>query len=506
MVDLEVQLALDESESEANLRTRDRGIYLALREPPADSDALLSRWLGALRDAFGKPDAGARTAAALRILSVVLLLTGLASGWGVTELLLHFEQGGAPVNIGYVLLVLVFGQLATLLLLALGLLLRRYASAVPVLGDLTRLLRFIAERIAAALRERPPAHEIEAARRAAYHRMRTRVGLYDRLERALLLSQTQLFALAFNVGALCSCLRLILLSDLAFAWSTSVGSLDAATVQRVCSLLSLPFAWLLPDALPSRELIEHTQYFRLEGRFANAPPGSRGDPALAGEWWRFLVACVVTYGLLPRVFTYGWFAARFRRAERELPLDTPAVQRVLARLRTPDVSTRAEGALLQAAEPARPAARDAERSSAASELVLYRDVPTDSAMLARALGRHLGLSVGAVHRAGGVDAASELALCRTLAAKGAPVVLVAEAWEAPDKSLRQLLARLRAELGARVTLRVVLIGEASAHGFREPASSDVAVYRDRLTLLEDPYLSIETLPSSSALALEEEQP
>jgi hypothetical protein len=495
VIDLEVQLALDAEQDEATLRARDRAVFLALSPAPAHADALLVAWLSALRERFGAPNTGERVAAAQRLLGYGLAVAGAAGGWGLAEVLLHYEQGGAPVNVGHYLLVMVGGQLALLLLLALGLLLQRVWPALPLAGDLAHLLRFVVAHL-----QRLWAHTGQRfeAEQAAYRRVRTRLGLYRELERYLLLSHTQLFALCFNLGALASCLRLILLSDLAFAWSTSVTSLSAADVHRLCAALAWPFAWLVPEAVPTQALIEHTQYFRLEGRFAGAALGSRGDPALVGEWWRFLVACTVTYGVLPRLGAYALFSARRRSAERRVPLDTPAVQRVLARLMTPALTTRALDLAAQAVEPARPAQHAAEPAAGASALLLYRDIPTAVPVLRRALAQHLGLEVTSVHRAGGLDATADAALCAALGQGSAAVTVVAEAWEAPDKSLRHLLSALRGALGPRRTLRVALIGEASDHGFETPSAEDARVFADRLTLLEDPYLTVEALPGSRA--------
>jgi hypothetical protein len=496
IVDLEVQLALDEGQHAATLHARDRALFLALSPTPPSTEALLSTWLEALRERFGEPRVGERVVMAQRILGYILALSGVATGWGVAEVLLHFEQGAAPVNLGYYLLVLVFGQLATLLLLALGLLLHQLWPRLPLVGDVTRLLRFVSARLQRRLREE---HSVAGQRvdaeLAVYQRIRTRLGLYTAVERYLLLSQTQLFAVAFNLGALASCLRLILLSDLAFAWSTSVTSLDAAQVHRLCTMLAWPFGWIVPEAVPTAELIEHTQYFRLEGRFAGAAAGTRGDAQLAGEWWRFLIACTVTYGLLPRVLSYALFFRKFRRAERNVPLDTPAVQRVVTRMTTPALSTRAQDVIEQGAEAARPVELSLRGPERATALLLYRDIPTDGALLKRALAQSLGVEATSLHRAGGLDVSEDAALCRTLGEGTESVTLVAEAWEAPDKSLRNLLSALRKALGPRRTLRVVLIGEASEQGFLAAAAEDVRVYRDRLTLLADPYLSVETLPA-----------
>ncbi|HEX6242735.1 MAG TPA: DUF2868 domain-containing protein, partial [Polyangiales bacterium] len=406
---------------------------------------------------------------------------------------------GAPVNVGHYLVVMVGGQLLLLFVFGLGLLLRRIWPDLPLLGDLAKLLRFLASRLARLWgRSHPEAVQRLEAEQAAYRRMRTRLGLYRELEQYLLLSQTQLFALCFNLGALASCLRLIVLSDLAFGWSTSVTSLTAEDVQRLCAALSWPFAWLAPEAVPTPELIAHTPYFRLEGRFAGALVGSRGDASLVGEWWRFLVACTITYGLLPRLIAYSVCLAKLRGAQRNLPLDTPVVQRVLARMAAPAVTTRAHQLGVQDAAPALPAQAVLPLAAGETALVLYRDIPTAVPTLERAVANHLGLQVTSVHRAGGLDASADAALCARLAEGNASVTLLAEAWEAPDKSLRHLLSQLRKALGPRRALRVALIGEASVHGFGAPRAEDARVFRDRLTLLEDPYLAVETLPGSSS--------
>lgn len=494
MVDLEAQLAHDEGQDDAALRARDRGLYLSLAPAPVGAEALLVAWLEGLRARFGAPQLGERVASAHRLLRYALAALGLLTGWGTAEALLHFEQGGAPVNVGHFLLVLVLGQIAALLLLLASVLLRRLFPELPMVGDVGRLLRFFVQRLAQSLGGSP---QSLASAQLGLQRLRARLGLYRELERYLLLSEMQLFALLFNIGALASCLRLIVLSDLAFAWSTSVATLDAAQVQKLCSWLSAPFAWLVPEAVPSPELIEHTQYFRLEGRFADAAPGTRGDPALAGQWWLFLVACTVTYGLLPRLLTLGFFRYRLRRAQAEVPLDTPLVERVLTRMTTPELSTRPRELVTQHAEPSRTVVAAHELTQAqTTSVVLYRDVPTNPALVAAELTRQLGLTVTHVVRAGGYDAQAEATLCAELARARSSVCLVTEAWEAPDKGLRGFLSALRQALGARVSLRVVLIGEASATGFRAAEPEDVKLFRDRLTLLADPYLTVEPLTAA----------
>jgi hypothetical protein len=125
-------------------------------------------------------------------------------------------------------------------------------------------------------------------------------------------------------------------------------------------------------------------------------------------------------------------------------------------------------------------------------------------LLRRELHDQLGLTITSIHRVGGADVRAEATLARALQGEHGAVALLAEAWEAPDKSLRGLLADLRRALGPRRTLRVVLVGEASERGFRAPEPEDVRVYQDRLTLLEDPYLTVDTLAATGERAREDE--
>lgn len=495
---MEAQLALDEAQDKGALRARDRAVFLNFDSPPDSDEGLVLRWLNVLRARHGAPRLGARVAAGQRWLGYGLLVAGLISGSASAEVLLAFSEGGSPVNVGGYLAVAVFAQLAAVAVLLLGLLLHALLDTRALTHDLGRLLRLLARKL------EPSRERLEGltgldpqALALAYRRVRTRVGLYSPLERYTLLGLSQRFFVAFNIGLLLSCLRLVVFSDLAFGWSTSLASLDTDAVERLCRGLSVPFSMLVPEAVPSRVLIEQTQYFRLDGRFSEALPGTKGDALLARQWWPFLVACTVCYGLLPRLGLAAFFAVRLRRAERTVPLDTPDVQAVLWRLRTPEVSTRAAVMDPQSAEPAR-AVHDAQVVGGRTHLVLYRDLPTSPEQLTGALAR-LGLQPGEVYRAGGLDAAADRRLCESLGAQAVPVSVVTEAWEAPDAGLRGFLAALRQALGPRVAVRVVLVGEATDSGFAGPDPADVRVYRDRLTLLQDPYLRVEVLtPEASA--------
>lgn len=107
-----------------------------------------------------------------------------------------------------------------------------------------------------------------------------------------LLSQLQWLWVWFALGILVVYLLLLLLSDLAFGWSSTL-LLDGDALVQLMHWISLPWAWLWPAAVPDAALIELTRFARIEAT----------DTSLqqASGWWRFLLASLLCYNLLPRV-------------------------------------------------------------------------------------------------------------------------------------------------------------------------------------------------------------
>ena len=147
------------------------------------------------------------------------------------------------------------------------------------------------------------------------------------VERWLLTALTQRAALAFNLGALVATIYLVTVRALAFAWSTTL-EVDPAVMTRFFQLMATPWRWLTL-AVPTRELVEASRYF----------PGRSYDPDLLGDWWPFLVAALVTYGLLPRVLLATYAAYRTTAARRALALDHGECAGVCERLLRPRASS-----------------------------------------------------------------------------------------------------------------------------------------------------------------------
>ncbi|MEM7675481.1 MAG: DUF2868 domain-containing protein, partial [Myxococcota bacterium] len=338
LIDLEAQLVIDERIDEETLRSRDRAIFTALPAAATqDRHRLLSAWLARLREQGDSAGLGETIQTGYRWLAYVLIVVGFSSGSAATAALLYYD-GRAPVNIGGFLIAVIGVQILLLIGLLVTAVITRWFPELPVVSDLKAFLRFGASVLEPALRRTlnhlPP--EMVERVVVARARIRTRARLYRPVERWLLVELTQILGVAFNVGVLVVCLRLIYFTDLAFGWSTTANAIDPDTMYRWVRALAEPWSAFVPDAVPTRALVEQSRFSRLGG-FSEGV-----QAAMVGQWWRFLVAAVVVYGLLPRAGL--WALARGFRASAlsGLRLDTPDIQRVLQRMKTPQVETRAE--------------------------------------------------------------------------------------------------------------------------------------------------------------------
>lgn len=493
LIDLEAQLARDREVEIGALALRDRA-SMAGAPVPRDRGALLARWLEALREA--QPDrlsAGKTVAQAVRGVAIALVLFGLLLGWGAVTALLRFT-GAEPVNVWDVLLVLVGIQIALFVLLLSSFFLPVGAVGRPLFGLLGGLVAAAYPRIAARLQHD---HLQRAAEwRELWHRLRSRRSLYHRLEPWLLLSLTQAFGVAFNVGALLAFLRLIAFSDMAFSWSTTLVQLDSSRFHALVHALAAPFAWLWPDADPSPALVEATRYSRLEGAYVMSGARRAAHPELLGGWWPFLISAVACYGLLPRLATLVVSRVTVARLLRRLPLDDAEVARTIRRLSEPHVETRSTSP----EKPARPAAGPVpgagwrSDAGAPAAVVLWRDVPP-APDLTDAVARQTRWSVRSVHAAGGRDyEEGQLEWARVLdGARSAAVV--AEGGEPPDKAALRLLRELRRALGERRPV-VVLLAEIRAGAARPASPGDLRIWEEGIARLEDPYVAVETLEAA----------
>jgi hypothetical protein len=384
------------------------------------------------------------------------------------------------------LAVFVAAQLGLLLLLLLSTTVWALRDRMPGFSGVYGLLRALLDAAMRAFERRLTA-ERRSALAAARGRLRASTVVYGDVERWLLVSLGQRFGLWFNLGALATCLYLVAFSDLAFAWQTTLAW-SAESFHRAIALIAAPWSWIYPDGLPGLEVVRASRYFRLDGSFAGAEP-----VALYGEWWRFLVASLATYGLLPRAALAIVSRLRLRRAVAGVGLDHGEVASLLERLASPLVSTRApvpEPLPADAPPGAEPEPTAASGQPAA--VIVWGGAPLDGGAVEGLVARRFGWEVRAVHAAGADDTRHDAEVVAAVAGGDAPIVMVAEGFEAPTREAKAFVRRLREAAGARRPVVVALVDAGAA----PPAGDDLAIWRKHMAGLGDPWLRVEPLVTS----------
>ncbi|RQW01738.1 DUF2868 domain-containing protein, partial [candidate division KSB1 bacterium] len=341
LFDLEVQIMKDHEADPSELRRRDRKIGQQLESQKANRHELFLAWLKRVQTAM-QPSPGQLFETGYRWLGRFLLLVGLISGSGTAASVLSYD-GSKPVNVVNFLAVIIGAQLIMIfffLLNALPKIIKKYIPGIGEFYNFIRELSYLFSRLIAKVFEHLPSNKLNKLW-ADLQRLKVRQKLYSSVEKWLAVSLTQRFGLAFNIGALATCLYLITFSDLAFAWNTTLDISSQAFHQAVRTI-ALPWSVLLPGDVPSLELVEASRYFRLDSEYVNAPvETSLPRAVVVGGWWSFLVLSLICYGLIPRLLIFMTAKLKLRNALKKIPLHSADFESLYDRLTRPIFETRA---------------------------------------------------------------------------------------------------------------------------------------------------------------------
>ncbi|MCH9673915.1 MAG: DUF2868 domain-containing protein, partial [Gammaproteobacteria bacterium] len=277
-------------------------------------------------------------------------------------------------------------------------------------------------------------------------------------------------------------LALVVFTDLAFGWSTTL-EVSNASVSTLIYWLTLPWAAWVPSAVPDGALIDATRYFRGDTM-------STQGLAERGAWWKFCFAALFFYGLLPRMLT-SLFAqlALVRSLENGFEL-TPGMQAVRARFAQPLVQTQADQP--EAMPMARPGSSDPEPDrahmtgdgAAAATLLSWAGADEASPRVAGVVAGRFAADVASALPVGGGRTLSEDLQTIEQVKHGSdstPVVLLTKAWEPPLLELFDFVDSLREAVGdARELVVAPVVLEAEPAGDRQ-----IAQWRKKLLELGD---------------------
>jgi len=300
---LAAQLEQDRELSVRAVRERDHA--LARNCPPGDDVERLAFWLAAVSaPAEGSAGSGLGEGSLAALGRILAPLSGFAA---MAAFLLGSGRG--LVNVFMFLLLFVILQ-ALLSLVAAVVMLRTLRGGAPVMLPVNPARWLVARTI-------PDSRYLREAQSVL---------------RLLFLRYGQELGALFTLGALGGFFVVLFLSPFTFVWG-STYQLSDGFVQTLTALMASPWASWLSQATVDGQVIEAT-------RFHPAVTGlSPAELAAMGGWWPFLIMCMLCYALLPRLLL--WLCSRlfYRRQMRAAFVGMPGSELVLARMRTPLVST-----------------------------------------------------------------------------------------------------------------------------------------------------------------------
>ena len=390
------------------------------------------------------------------IFGFALLLFGFFTGFALLS-----YSGAEPVNVIYLLLVMVglplLSMFLSLLSLFTGNIGANFFSHFSPLYYLEKIINFL-----------PFAKKIDFSE----------LPFSATLSKWIFLQRLQLFSFLFALGLFLALVLTVISKDIAFAWSSTL-EVNPVVFQNLLATLATPWQSFFSSAVPSVELVEISHYFRL-GEKLDANMVANADKL--GAWWKFLAMATVTYALGLRLIFWFIMKMGFKRQLKKELLVLPSVKKLLKEFSTPFVSTQSvndekhlelkEQSSLQASEVlSRSYAALLAWNYAEKTLLLIQD--------------HNKIEAENVFVVGGRNSFSEdMEIVKKLEGK---VLLYVKAWEPPTMDFMDFLADVLAQKEVS-ELEVCPLGTSTEN--YSSKKSDIDVWLRKLEAVESEKLKV----------------
>ncbi|MBU0995583.1 MAG: DUF2868 domain-containing protein [Proteobacteria bacterium] len=347
IVDLEYFLHETNSETdhrENDSHKKDRDIFLKEIEPfisdipdgLINRKVIIRRWLDIKRGLSGKDPASYLTEKmtpgngfkkTLGIMFVLLAITGFLSGAGLAASLL-FYTGDQPINVSTFIGLVVAFQIFLIFLLLVVWVTGRFSRFHLVSKIFQTFFLRITTRIGKKALQTLSA-EKKGQLTSIMGLINGRRRIYGSLFIWPFFILTQAFGMAFNIGIIAATWFRIIGTDLAFGWQSTL-QISSQAVFRIVSVLSIPWAWIVPDhmAHPTLAQIEGSRIILKDGIMHL----TTGDMV---SWWPFLLFAVVFYGLIPRMTLLMTGVFIGNKSLDALTFDTFDCDKLMMRMTTP---------------------------------------------------------------------------------------------------------------------------------------------------------------------------
>jgi len=249
-------------------------------------------------------------------LVIVAVIVGLLSGIGLLA-----YSGHEPVNVIYFIAMVIFVPLLTM--------------------SLTLISMFRANSAQSMLVHISPAFWMEKLLSFLPGKMQTHMKdlkINPLLLNWIIIKRSQVIALFFSLGLCVSLLMMVVTKDIAFAWSTTLH-VTPESFHSFLNTLAFPWRDVFPSAVPSIELIEQSQYFRLGDKLSEE---MINHAKILGEWWKFLAMATLFYAIFLRFIMYLFASLGFHRAIKKSFLTLTGTSKLLREMNEPIITTRAQ--------------------------------------------------------------------------------------------------------------------------------------------------------------------
>ena len=434
LVDVKNALSEDADTPYSERLERDRAIGRDLAENLSAADQLLAWWRTTADPV--SPTAGERVVRLRRMVSAVLCLIGALLGMSLSTIVFGYD-GAYPVNL-FALLGVVVGIPFVLLILTL-LLLPGWIPGLGVVSDAVSGIspsRWVGIWLDRYSRLNLFSTYSDQRRRSSFARWQ-------------LIVFSQWLAVGFFLGVLLVAWLLVVVTDLAFGWSTTLQA-DSAVVYGALNTLASPWSAWLPVAVPDLELVAASRFYRLE-----ADGLSSARAVQLGEWWPFVLMVIVVYGLLPRVALLVAGYWRLRLATRSLLVADPDTAALLDRLALPVVGYEGEASDEESVDSSTVASPPSVEAGVTTQALVWNDAVGTAAATDWLSAHHSAQLAQPIQLSVLQDLAERTAALQAIDKDVRRIVIFTKGWEPPLLEFSDFLELIRENVAADVSLMVV---------------------------------------------------
>ena len=382
-------------------------------------------------------------------LILIAFALGLLTGIGLLS-----YSGREPVNVIYFIAVVIFFPLLTMSFTLITML--RASSAQNVLIHLSPA--FWMEKVLSMM----PAKVEESIKTFQINPL---------LANWIILKRSQIIVLFFSFGLLLALLGVVVTKDIAFAWSTTLH-ISPQELHEFLTVLALPWREILPSALPSLELIEQSQYFRL---------GEKLDEEMIthasqlGEWWKFLAMATIFYSILLRILMLILVSLGYSRALKRSFLTLKGTTKLLREINEPIISTHAKRKESTFTPNEKSYEQIVSRLDASYDCIHGWAIPYDRLLL---LGDSMQVIAPNYFEAGGTNSFEEDN--EVISKSHGEVLLLVKAWEPPTMDFIDYLNDLAEKVD-----KVVIMPIGTKKNDYEAMDKEIDVWDSKLSMLQN---------------------